>query len=332
MSDTHLMYNGKDGSIQLESKHQPGIYSTEGTRRFIRIRHVKLEERSGISPSHNVARWNGIVGSFSAPEQFGHVQRLVFTAKTSQSPLGSGSVSFMVYVYIGSVHDQKVHDPEAYGGTMLVPARSVKFCVRVKNWPFQHPQNGEKNRLAYQLVVESGHHTTTGPNERHGPVDVVGVGTFGEVVFPRSVEVDGQLCSLGGQTSFFRGSIVDRSTVVDITLPAGSDIRYDPDIVVNLDLSGSSQSGPVAISQEPGGEGTTHEAHVNTNTKQTTSEKMSVGLVCCDDVGVVETESDMTWLYVLLAVLGLIFLYVVFFRGKGSTKQETDAGDGEDVC
>ena len=316
---THMTYNNDDGSILLESKHtsSSNVYnnSTVETQRFIRIRHVKLEERSGGNPSHNVARWNSLKGNFSAPEQFGQVQRLIFTAHTSQSPLGKGTISFKMYVYIGSAVDQQVNDPEAFGYSMLVPARSVKFCVRVQDWPFQHSQEeGSSNRLAYQLVVESGHHTTTGPYERPGPLDVVGVGTFGEVIFPRSVEVDGQLRKLESTTSFFRGSIVDRSTVVDLTFPAGNDIRYDPDIVVNLDLSGNDHSDPVTTSQEK--KATEEEAEQKTPKDD---DGARGGLFCCETVmtNMAEDEtSDRTWLYVLLGVLGLIFLYVVFFRGK----------------
>ena len=326
----YLQYYQNLGDFTLTYKVPPSIYEPDPVTRFIHVKQITLEERSGTKLSHTVAKWKlEGSGKFTGKEvKFGGgVRRLEYSAQADTGD-NSEPVTFSLFIYIGAHGgDVEVNDPDAYSFPMRVPANSVKFGVRVRNWPFQ--QKG--NRLGYQLSVEANDHI--GQIDSSTSKDVLSLGKSGSMVFPRRVEVDGKEVDTTFNAAVFRGTDGGKKAMIDITLPAGKDVRYDPDVIVSgIDQSASdvlimSQVG-LPKEKTPHSDGTSEHS---TSEHSTTSEH-SPGQSCrilesrhvvaghhhhlANQIDGDCSKTDYTWLYVVLGIVAVVCA-VYFFNIKG---------------
>lgn len=249
MSQIKVTYNGRSGDFRVAYRPS-SVYADE---QFIKVRQGKLEEVNieGKKASGSIT-WNlAGDGNFSKEVKFFEtdVRRLTYTATMRQRPRQGGNrkgegeevspeTRFHLFLYIGSSSgDKEITDEEAYGSAMLVPAGSLKFGVKVENWPFQ----SELNRLSYHLTVEGSGDTSRSEPDTGGANVRLRAGGFGEVVFPREVEVQegGQFVvkTLDGEPlrSKARAPGADRKrSDLSVVFPYGETvIRYDPDVVIS---------------------------------------------------------------------------------------------------
>lgn len=232
MSKSSVTYNGRSGDFRVA--YLPG--SENSQEQFVKVRQGKLEEvtSTGEKVAGSTA-WNlAGDGQFTeVPKIRGYgVRRLAYTATRKTNP----TTKFHLFVYIGdSNRDTEFTDNEAYSGNMVVPAGSLKFGVKVENWPFQN----ESNYLSYHLVVEGSGAVNEGEPEvvaGVGQRDRLLVGGFGEVLFPREVEVEddiGKFVVKPLPTPLVKGGDRNRADLSVVFPYCKTTIRYDPDININ---------------------------------------------------------------------------------------------------